>query len=172
MSGTTATPWMPETGSPYDAHGEDLLVQFGGEVDPKEPHLGPLTYVLPAESPPTGWGSGNDQQYQTGHTQNTVTNPSMEQGSGVGPERAWPHYPHAVNPNPFRMLNAFQRSGTDSYSADIYRPETAAYWNMALDVNQMTAATRQRSPVNPVLDQFPSVPFVDTVPQYATPGGY
>lgn len=171
MSGQAATPWMPEIGSPYDAHGEDLALFFGGQVDPAEPHTGPLTYVLPAESPPTGWGSANEQQYQTGHTQNVVTHPSMEQGQGVGPERAWPHYPHAENPNPFRMLNAMQRSGMDSYSPDVYRPEVVAYWEQALDVNQAAARTRHRGPVNPVIDQAPSVPYVDTIPQYGA-GGY
>lgn len=158
---------------PYDAHGEDMLIYFGGEVDAREPHTGPLVIVNPSESPPTGWGAPNAQQFQSGYTNNVPTRQSLEQGQGVGPERAWPHYPHAEQHNPFRNKNALQRSGMDSYSPDIYRPEAVAYWQQAIINSLANAPAMNRSPVTPVINQVPSTPYVDTVPQYtATAGGY
>lgn len=153
------------------AHGENLLAYFGGEASPQEPHLGPLVVVNPAEAPPTGWGPPNRQQFQTGFTNNVPTKQSMEQGMGVGPERAWPHYPHAENPNVFRNLNCLQRAGTDAYSPNVYRPEAVAYWQQAIIDSISISHTKMRSPVTPVVDQAPSTPYVSVIPQYNA-GGY
>lgn len=146
---------------------------LSGQVDPREPPIDALIIVNPAEDLPTGWGAGQAQQYQSGPTNNRRVNASAEQGQGVGPERKWSHYPHAVNPNPFRNANVHQRAGTDAYSADVYRVETAAYWPQALVVEQVQAPAKQRGPVAPVVNQEPTVPFVQTVPaRGGSPGGY
>jgi hypothetical protein len=152
---------------PHDIHFSDsgnIDAYIYGYLSPQEPFIGPLITVNPAESPPTGWGAPNHQQFQTGHTQNIPTNESAEQGMGVGPERRWPHYPHAENPNVFRNLNVFQRAGTDTYTNEVYRAEAAAFWYQALIDSVQHAPDKQRSPVNPVINQAPSVPFVDSIP--------
>jgi hypothetical protein len=149
----------------------DVLEHISGQVDPHDPAIGPEIIVNPREQLPTGWGSENEQQFQSGHTNNLPTNRSAEQGYGVGPERRWAHYPHVEQPNPFRMLNAFQRSGGDSYSTLVYRPEVVAFWAQALDRELQTTQTRNVGPLAPVVNQAPSVPFVSTVPP-TTPGGY
>jgi hypothetical protein len=152
---------------PNDVHfgiSGNITQYFNGEVSPYEPFIGPLIIVNPAESPPTGWGSPNNQNFATGHTSNVPTNESAEQGMGVGPERKWPHYPHAENPNPFRALNVWRRSGTDTYSSQVYRAEAAAYWHQGIIDSLQHAPDKQRSPVNPIIGQAPSVPYVDSVP--------
>jgi len=152
---------------PMDVHFSDsgnLHPYFDGQLSPAEPFIGPLIIVNPAESPPTGWGAPNHQQFQTGHTQNLPTNESAEQGQGVGPERRWPHYPHVENPNIFRNLNAYQRFGTDSYSEEVYRAQSAAFWQQAIYDSLQHASSKQRSPVVPIINQAPSVPYVDAVP--------
>jgi hypothetical protein len=151
--------------------GGDVEAWIDGQLDPSDPEIDAQTIVNPLNSPPTGWGSPNDQQYQSGKTNNVTTNESAEQGMGVGPERKWPHFPHATNPNPFRNLNVLQRSGMDTYSTDIYRPEVVAFWAQALENNIGQAPVKQRSRVNPVVNQAQSVPFVETVPP-VSPGGY
>lgn len=151
---------------PNDVHFSDsgnLDPYFNGSVSPQEPFIGPLIVVNPAESPPTGWGAPNHQQFQTGHTQNVKTNYSAEQGQGVGPERKWPHYPHVENPNVYRNLNVYQRSGTDAYSVEVYRAESAAYWTQALYNSMQHAPDKFRSPQTPVINQAPSVPYVDVI---------
>lgn len=159
-------------GSEHDFDPRDIHFSDSGVIDPyiygylspQEPFIGPLIVVNPANAEPTGWGSPNHQQFQTGHTQNVPTNESAEQGMGVGPERLWPHYPHAEQPNPYRNLNVYQRSGTDAYSADVYRPESAAFWAQSIIDSIQHAPDKMRSPVNPIIDQAPSVPYVATVP--------
>lgn len=152
---------------PNDIHfsdSGDITLYMDGALGPNEPPIGPQVVVNPAESPPTGWGAPNHQQFQTGHTQNVPTNESAEQGKGVGPERKWPHYPHAENPNPYRSLNAWQRAGTDDYSNDIYRVEAAAFWYQGIIDSLQHAPDKQRTMPNPVMNQAPSVPFVQVVP--------
>lgn len=143
---------------------------INGQVDPRNPP-GPLIIVNPAESTPTGWGAPSVQQFQSGHTNNQPTNESAEQGWGVGPERSWPHYPHATNPNPFRALNVLLRNGTDSYSTNVYRPEVVAYWAQALAYEQSSAPVKNRQRPGAVQNQAASTPYVATVPPL-TPGGY
>src|SRR3954451_1928955 len=142
--------------------GVDVHEMINGQADPHDPP-GALTMVNPAESLPTGWGAPNDQQFQSGHTNNLRTNASAEQGYGVGPERAWAHYPHATNPNPFRRLNARQRDGGDAYSPDVYRPEVVAYWAGALSYEEAAVPVKVRQRGGAVVNQPPSQPFVATV---------
>lgn len=157
----------------YESVLNDLL---NGQVDPHDPPYGPLVVVNPANAHPTGYGSPNLQQFQTGATQNVKTEGSREQGMGVGPERKWPHYPHAVNPNPYRNKNALQRAGMDAYHADVYRPAVVAYWAHALEQEQAAGNTRQRTRSGVVVNQAPSQSFTAaTPPQDAfpmSPGGY
>lgn len=145
-----------------------ILSKIFGQVNP--PPRGPQArnVVNPRESLPTGWGAVNKQQFQSGHTQNLPTNESAEQGYGVGPERKWPHYPHAELPNPYRNMNVLQRSGGDSYSTDVYRPEVVAFWAQALARESADAAVKQRQRAGAVINQPASIPFVQTV----TPGGF
>jgi hypothetical protein len=147
-----------------------VAAYFDGHGEPEWPPSGPLIVVNPDNVQPTGVGSPNEQQYQTGHTNNVRTDPSAEQGEGVGPERQWPHYPHVDQPNPFRNLNVMQRSGGDSYSPDVYRPEVAAFWGQALINEEGVRGRKQTSPVAPVSNQAPSVPYVEVLPVF--PGGY
>lgn len=166
-------PGIPNVAVTNGVHGggASVLSRISGQVDPHNPETGPSVVVNPREFGITGWGDPNRQQFQSGHSQNVVTNESAEQGWGVGPERAWPHYPTPDNPNPYRNLNVYQRSGTDTYSTLIYRPEVVAYWAQALGLSLSQAPVKQRSPVNPVVNQEPSVPFVTTIAPIS-PGGY
>jgi hypothetical protein len=142
-----------------------------GPVDPRDPPALPLVVVNPAESAPTGWGAPNVQQFQSGHTNNLITNEAAEQGYGVGPERQWAHYPHAVNPNPYRRMGAFLRDGGDTYSTDIYRPEVVAYWANALAHEAAATPVKHAMRPDPVVNQPPSQPYVQTVASIS-PGGY
>lgn len=156
----------------------------------------PMVVVNPEESGITGWGDpnaglvdpsvddhgvteGDDydtqnrgdlglmyQQFQTGHTQNRVTEESAEYGYGVGPERKLSHYPYADQPNPFRNHDAYGRWSLDDESR--YRPEVVAYWAEAMGYEMSQAIVKQRSPVTPVVNQPPSQPYTD----YVSPGGY
>lgn len=155
-------------------HGPQLLdvtAMMVNQVDPHDPEIGPMIIVNPREFGITGWGDWNSQQFQSGHTNNVVTNESAEQGWGIGPERQWGHYPTPDQPNPYRNLNAWQRSGTDTYNANIYRPEVTAYWAQALGYQLSQAAVKQRASGYPTVNQTPSVPFVSTIPPMS-PGGY
>ncbi|HEX6461106.1 MAG TPA: hypothetical protein VF032_19475 [Thermoleophilaceae bacterium] len=143
---------------------------LSGQVDPQFPP-GVVTVVNPAESPPTGWGDFNAQQFQSAHTNALPTNESAEQGYGVGPERKWAHYPHATNPNPFRRMAAFQRDGGDAYSLEVYRPEDVAYWPGGLAYEAAAAPVKVRQRPGAVANQAPSQPFVATVAPLS-PGGY
>lgn len=159
-------------------------------------YLGPAIVVNSEESGVTGWGDANGslidegvtdhgetqgddydtftrgdqpvtlQLFQTGHTQNLVTEPSAEYGYGVGPERRLSHYPYADQPNPFRNHDAYGRWALED--GERYRPEVVAYWSQALGYELSQATVKQRSPVNPIVDQPPSQPFTDSL----TPGGY
>lgn len=148
--------------------GRDLLAEISGQADPHTPELGPLIVVNPREFGPTGWGDWNEQQFQSGHTNNLVTNPSSEQGFGVGPERKWGHYPSPDNPNPFRLSNTLFRNGGDTYSTMVYRPEIRSYWAMS---QQQELGTHKYQARSGVVEQPASVPYVETVPPI-NPGGY
>jgi hypothetical protein len=149
----------------------DVYELINGQVDPRNPPIDAQIIVNPAESLPTGWGAPNDQQFQSSHTNTLPTNPSAEQGFGVGPERAWAHYPHATNPNPFRRMAAFLRDGGDSYSTLVYRPEVVAFWAQALAHEAAAAPVKHAMRPDPVVNPFPSMPYVEAVAA-SSPGGY
>jgi hypothetical protein len=148
----------------------DVYDLINGMVDPLDPPIDAQIIVNPAEAGPTGWGAPNLQPFQSSHTNALGTNQSAEQGYGVGPERAWAHYPHVTNPNPFRRMAAFQRDGGDTYSTLIYRPEIVAFWANALAHEAAAAPVKNAMRPDPVLNQAPSMPYVQSVP--TSPGGY
>ena len=148
----------------------DVYELINGPVTNQAPPIDAQIIVNPAEAGPTGWGAPNQQQFQSSHTNALVTNESAEQGYGVGPERAWAHYPHATNPNPFRRMAAFQRDGGDSYSTLVYRPEVVAFWQQALLHEAAAVPVKHAMRPDPVLNQAPSIPYVQAVP--TSPGGY
>ena len=167
-----ATRDTPGGKGPVGYTSADVLAHMTGQVDPHDPDTGPLIIVNPWEIGPTGWGPFNEQPYFTGHTQNVRTDQSAELGMGVGPERArGGHYPHATQPNPFRNKNCLQRAGGLVQGADVYRPETAAYWARALGVIQGAEPAKRRGAGYPTVNQTPSVPYVAVVPP-VMPGGY
>ena len=51
---------------------------------------------------PQGFGDWAIQTGQDGHSQNILSDPSSEQGWGVGPARRFAHYPYQDAPNPAR----------------------------------------------------------------------
>lgn len=166
-----AAPGAQDTKGVHGPQQRDLIAMLMGQVDPHDPEIDAQIVVLPREFGITGWGDPNNQQFQSGHTNNLITNDSSEQGWGVGPERKWGHYPTPDNPNPYRMLNALQRSGGDSYSDMIYRPEVTAYWAQALGQNLTQEKVKQRASGYRTVNQTPSVPYVSTIPPMS-PGGY
>jgi hypothetical protein len=126
-----------------------------------------LAWVNPEVLGPTGYGPWNDpSNYQTGHSQNILSNPASEQGWGVGPARAWAHYPQSECPNPDRNMGQHLRNGQYPYVS----AETALYYRTQLEWEQQWAGYKFRSPVAPVANVPPSVPFVQTVPTYG--GGF
>jgi hypothetical protein len=149
----------------------DPRALIAGQVDPHDPELGAQIVVNPREFGVTGWGDDNEQQFQSGHTNNLRTNPSSEQGFGVGPERQWPHYPVVDQPNPFRRLNAFARDGTDAYSPLVYRPEYVAYWHAALMAELGAEPAKRRGSGYTVITEPATAAYVDTVTP-VSPGGY
>ena len=149
----------------------DPRLLIAGQVDPYDPEIGAQIVVNPREFGITGWGDPNEQQFQSGHTNNLRTNPSAEQGFGVGPEREWPHYPVVDQPNPFRRSNALARDGGDSYSTLVYRPEYVAYWHQALVREMAAEPAKHRGYGYPTIAEPATSPYVDTVPP-VTPGGY
>lgn len=172
----------------------DQVTELAAEIStgrggPDVYYEGPDIVVNSRPIGPVGWGDQNgslidlgsetdnndyddfvqlvpQQLFQTGHTQNRVTEDSAEYGMGVGPERKRCHYPYVDQPNPYRRHDAYGRwaLGDDSR----YRQEVVAYWAQAQDYEMLMASSKQRSPVNPIVDQFPSQPFVESL----TPGGY
>jgi hypothetical protein len=122
----------------------------------------PIDTVYPEVYGPQGFGNWQDAPYMSGHTQVVQSNPSAEQGWGVGPARRWAHYPHTDNPNPTRNANVHMRNGSlpwvteDSYLYD----RSGIAWELQFQ------RYKQRVPVNPVIPVATSVPFVTTVPSY------
>ena len=120
-------------------------------------------WVNPEVFGPQGFGPWNDPTvFQTGHSQNIVSNPAAEQGWGVGPARAWAHYPTEDSPNPTRNMGMHFRNGQLPWT----NPETAYYERTQLAWEQQWAGYKHRSPVAPVVNVPPSVPYVQTVPSY------
>jgi hypothetical protein len=112
---------------------------------------------------PQGFGDWNVQAYQTGHTQNTVSDPAKEQGWGVGPARRWAHYPKVESPNYARNFGAHFRNGQLPWVS----AESSLYERSQLAREQHWSPFKQRSPVAPVVPVAPSVPYVQTVPTFS-----
>lgn len=114
---------------------------------------------------PTGFGNWNDGMavFQSGHSQNVVSNPAAEQGWGVGPARRWAHYPHEESPNPFRNEGQHLRNGQLPWVT----ADSSLYERTQLAWEQQWAQFKHRSPVAPVVPVPQSVPFVQTIPTYS-----
>ena len=112
---------------------------------------------------PQGYGPYNDpSNFQTGHSQNVVSNPASEQGWGVGPARRWAHYPLVDSPNPYRNEGQHLRNGQLPWVT----ADSSYYERTQLAWEQQWAPFKRRSPVAPVVQVPASVPFVQTVPAY------
>jgi hypothetical protein len=112
---------------------------------------------------PQGFGDWNVQAFETGHTQNRPSDPSSEQGWGVGPARRWAHYPKTDSPNPARNEGQHLRNGELPWVS----VETALYYRTQLEREQSWGPYKARSPVAPVVQVPVSVPFVQTVPTFS-----
>jgi len=160
------TPAPPRPRSIQDVSAYEAVIheQLNGETSNEAYDL---AWVNPEVYGPTGFGPWTSTDtFQTGHSQNIVANPSSEQGWGVGPARAWAHYPDSQAPNPDRNMGQHLRNGQYPYVAS----ETALYWRTQLAWEEQWAGYKFRSPVAPVVQVPPSVPYVQTVPTYG--GGY
>lgn len=146
LSAATATEeWISET-----LNGETANEAFYEDV------------VNPAVHGPQGFGDWNVQPFYTGHSQNRPSDPSSEQGWGVGPARRWAHYPKVESPNPARNEGQHLRNGQLPWvSAD-----TALYYRTQLAWEQQWAPFKFRSPHAAVVPVPSSVPFAQTVPTF------
>jgi len=121
-------------------------------------------WVNTQEYGPTGFGPWTDQnEFQTGHSQNIVSNPASEQGWGVGPARRWSHFPIEENPNPFRNRFVHVRNGQLPWVV----ADSSLYERTQLAWEQQWDKYKRRSPVAPVVPVPTSVPFVQTVPTFS-----
>jgi hypothetical protein len=123
------------------------------------------TWVNVQQHGPTGFGAWNDgmQVFETGHTQNVVSDPGSEQGWGVGPARRWAHYPHEESPNPYRNSQNYLRNGELPWVTT----SSILYYRTQLAWEQQWDPYKARSPVNPVVQVPSSVPYVSTVPTWS-----
>jgi hypothetical protein len=112
---------------------------------------------------PQGFGDWNVQAYQTGHTQNLVSDPASEQGWGVGPARRWAHYPKVESPNHARNFGEHLRNGELPWVT----ATSSLYERSQLAWEQQWAPFKARSPVAPVVPVPASVPYVQTVPTFS-----
>ena len=120
---------------------------------------------------PQGFGDWNVQPYYSGHSQNIVSDPSAEQGWGVGPARRWAHYPKVESPNPARNEGQHLRNGSLPWVVT----DSALYYRTQLAWEQQWDQFKQRRPVAATVPVAQSVPYVQTVPTFAggpapTPG--
>lgn len=121
-------------------------------------------WVNPEVVGPTGFGPWTSEDtFQTGHSQNIVSNPASEQGWGVGPARRWSHYPTDDAPNPARNMGQHLRNGQLPWVT----ATSTLYERSQLAFEQQWAPYKRRSPVAPVVPVAPSVPFTQTVPTYS-----
>jgi hypothetical protein len=135
------------------------LEQMNGETSNG---IYPEEVVNPMVYGPQGFGPWSTAPYLSGHTQIVQSNPSAEQGWGVGPARRWAHFPLTDNPNPARNANVHMRNGALPWvTADSYLYERAGIeWELQFQ------PYKQRTPVSPVIPVATSVPFVQTVATY------
>jgi hypothetical protein len=108
-------------------------------------------------------GSPSSAMPYTGHDANVISNPSAEQGWGVGPARRWAHWPWTDSPNPARN-GAHLRNGDFPWVAlDSYLYERAG-----LAYEAQWQPYKYRGAVAPVVPVAGAVPFAQVVP---TSGG-
>lgn len=160
------SPYPPQPRSISDVSNYEQVIdeQLNGETSNAAYEL---DWINPEVLGPTGYGPWNDPtNFQTGHSQNIPSNPSSEQGWGVGPARAWAHYPQSECPNPDRNMGQHLRNGQYPYVS----AETNLYYRTQLAWEEQWSIYKFRSPVAPVVQVAPSVPYVQTVPTYG--GGY
>jgi hypothetical protein len=122
----------------------------------------PEMVVNPEVYGPQGFGNWSDAPYMSGHTQIVQSNPSAEQGWGVGPARRWAHYPITDNPNAKRNANVHLRNGALPWVVE----DSYLYERAGIEWELQFRPYKQRNPVNPVIPVATSVPFVQTVPSY------
>jgi hypothetical protein len=123
-----------------------------------------MVWVNPEVIGPTGFGPWNDGAavFETGHSQNVLSNPGSEQGWGMDPARKWAHYPHDDAPNPDRNMGQHLRNGQLPWVT----ANSALYFRTQLAWEEQWAAYKHRSPIARVVPVPPSVPYVQTVPTY------
>lgn len=142
------------------AETEDLL---HAQLNDETPNVASaLEWVNPAVTMPPNFGAWNEQWFESGHTQAIPSNPSAEQGWGVGPARRWARWPFSELTNPFRNRMVHMRNGELPW---VYA-DTALYWRTQEEWQQQWDGVKFRSPVAPVVGVPASVPFVATVPAY------
>lgn len=109
----------------------------------------------------TVWGSPTNAQPYSGHDANIPSNPSSEQGWGVGPARRWARFPKADSPNPARN-GAYLRNGDFPWiTADSW-----LYERTQLAWQQQWAPFKYRTSVAAVVPMAGGIPFAETVPTY------
>lgn len=129
-----------------------------------------LWWVNNEQYGPTGFGNwaytvpgspAGGMEY-SGHDANIPSNPSSEQGWGVGPARRWAHYPVSDSPNPARN-GAYLRNGDFPWVA----ADSWLYERTQLAWEQQWQPFKYRTTVGAVVPVAGSVPFAETVPTYA-----
>ena len=107
-------------------------------------------------------GSPSSAMPYSGHDANIVSNPSSEQGWGVGPARRWAHWPWTDSPNPARN-GAHLRMGQWPWVV----ADSWLYERTALEWEAQWQPYKYRSAVAPQVPVAGGVPFAHTVPTYA-----
>jgi hypothetical protein len=106
-------------------------------------------------------GSPAPAQEYSGHDANIPSNPSSEQGWGVGPARRWARFPISDSPNPARN-GAYTRNGDFPWvTADSW-----LYERTQLAWQAQWQPYKYRTTPGAVVPMAGSVPFAETVPTY------
>lgn len=144
---------------PIDVAGEDELLHeqmhgvpwHGYEIQ---------VWVNPSNPGIPNLGPVNEQDFQSGHSQIVVHNPSAEQGWGLDPAILLPRFPHSENVNPFYARGTMRRNGQF-----IFTNAGLPFGMMTQqNVQALSAQTRQRSTVHSKLADVPAmVPYSATV---------
>jgi len=123
---------------------------------------------LRTDTPPNfgGWnytvsGSPEAAMPYSGHDANIPSNPSSEQGWGVGPARRWARWPWTDSPNPARN-GAYLRNGDFPWVT----LDSWLYERTQLEWEQQWDVYKYRSAVAPVVPVAGAIPFAQTVPTY------
>jgi hypothetical protein len=157
---------LPGTGPPVPTSAAQVqqmtdlqLEQMNGETSNE---VWPEEVINPAVYGPQGFGDWSTAPYESGHTQIVLSNPSAEQGWGVGPARRWARMPVTDNPNPCRNANVHLRNGALPWVTQ----DSYLYERSGIEWELQFQQYKQRNPVTPVIPVATSVPFVQTVPSY------